>query len=163
MHDLYTESDLASLNAQIKKRRLLLGLLALLLAVAVIFSLVLDNHKDHRPEALTVVLVAVLAAALIFFHDLTVRPLTAYRKHILSSLRGRTHEVSLTYDRAEDDSSVVEGVTYRSLHFLGEPDKHGARDRVLYWDAELPLPPFVSGQDVLIRYYDRFITSWSEA
>ena len=55
---------------------------------------------------------------------------------------------------------MVDGVSYRSLVFLGDPDKHGTRERMFYWDSELPLPDFRPGQAVTIRYTGKMIIAY---
>ena len=78
-----------------------------------------------------------------------------------AALHGRTHQVSAVFDRVGADDSLVDGVAFRDLIFLGDPDKHGDRDRMFYWDRELPLPDFRRGQTVRVTYYDRFMTAYS--
>ena len=83
-----------------------------------------------------------------------------YARHMDSSLHGRVHEASVIFDRVDGEGiSLVDGVRFYSLIFLADPDKHGDRERMFYWDAELPLPSFAPGQEVSVTYYDRFITS----
>ena len=150
-----------------KSLSLLLALLLLaLLLISVVFigafvyTLILDDHKDHRPEALSTVVILLWGFVLIFGWDLFCHPLRCYAKHLQAALHGRVHEVSVEFDRAGADASVVDGVTYRDLIFLGDADKHGDRDRLFYWDAQLQDPPFSKGDQVLVSYYDRFMTGY---
>ena len=161
MHDLYSEKDLEAIRGQLKKRLLMILLVSVLFLCAIVYTLVLDDHKDHRPEALTTALVLLWGFFLIFGWDLFCHPLRCYAKHLETALHGRGHEVEVEFSRTESDSSVVDGVTYRDLVFLGEADKHGDRDRLFYWDAQLPDPPFKKGDQVLVRYYDRFMTGYT--
>ena len=57
----------------------------------------------------------------------------------------------------EPDRSVVEGVACRSLIFLGDPDRHGSREMLLYWDQELPLPEMEAGRAYTVWYTGRNI------
>ena len=160
MQLLYSERNLSDIRAQLKRRLLVLGVVSVLFLAAIVYTLILDNHKENRPEVWTTVLVLLWLFSLIFAADLLVRPLYSYAKHLRSSLHGRTHEVVCEFSRAGENESVVDGVLYRDLIFLGEADKHGDRDRMFYWDAELPIPNFVPGSQVRIQYYDRFLTGY---
>ena len=48
----------------------------------------------------------------------------------------------------------------KSLIFLGEPDKHGIREQRYYWDNELPLPAFNSGDQITIKYTGKNIIGY---
>ncbi len=154
MHDLYSEKDLLQLSGQLKKRYFLLGCaLAVILAVFIV-SLML------RIEFLSVVAFILFFAAAVFVLEMFCLPLHRYKKLILSAFTGRTHVETLEYKRAEEDTSVVDGVLCRGLIFLGQPDKHGTREQRFYWDEELPLPVFTAGQQVTLKYTGRNIVGY---
>jgi len=160
MQSLYTEQNLSDLRGQIRRRVFILLGVALFSAGLVLLTLIMDNRRDHRPEVWTTLAVIFAGASVIFIYDLMIRPLTAYARHMDASLHGRVHEASVIFDRVDgEEISLVDGVRFYSLVFLGDPDKHGDRERMFYWDAELPLPSFAPGQEVSVTYYDRFITS----
>ena len=154
MIDLYSEKDYQEISAQLKKRYLVLGLVLTLFLAAFIASMFL------RIEWVSVVLLALLGAAAVFIIDLFCLPLHRYRRLIAAALTGRTHTAVLTYERTENDTSLVEGVVCHGLIFLGEPDKHGEREQRYYWDAERPLPSFREGQDVTLKYTGRNIIGY---
>ncbi len=160
MQNLYDEKDLLAIRAQLKRRLAMLGLLSLVMLGVVVWTLLLDNHKENRPELWTTLAVMLWGFMLIFWWDFFCRPLSRYARHLDTALHGRTHEDVLTYSRQSADVSLVDGVSCRDLIFLGEPDKHGDRDRMLYWDCEKNDPPFREGEDVRVRYYDRFLTGY---
>ena len=91
---------------------------------------------------------------------MTVKPLRSYAKHVDSALHGRSHESTMVFDRVGSEDSVIDGLTFRDLIFLGEADKHGERERMFYWDMEIPLPDFRKGQELRLTYYDRFLTGY---
>ncbi|MBQ9211234.1 MAG: hypothetical protein IJ153_05975 [Clostridia bacterium] len=163
MHALYNEQDLAALRKQIKIRWF--GFLAIFLIAVVALALLLisDNHKENRPELITTLVLILSGGLLIFYYDLLIRPLRAYERHMDTALHGRSHQVTVLFDHLNEESSLVEGVNYRDLIFLGEADKHGDRERMFYWDMELPLPDFKKGQEITLTYFDRFITAFSLA
>ena len=154
MRELYSASDLSALNRQMNRR--LWGVCggALVLTALALWSL------NARIEPLTVGLTVLVGALLIFGLEMLYRPLYSYRKLLLSALHGRHHEVQVTFDHAEGEPSVVDGVVFRSLIFLGEPDKHGSRDQLYYWDREKELPAFEPGRDYLLRYTGKTIIGW---
>ena len=63
----------------------------------------------------------------------------------------------MDYVRTEPDRSVVDGVACSSLIFLGDPDKHGSREMLLYWDRELPDPDLEPGTVYTVTYTGRNI------
>lgn len=160
MHSLYSEQDLLSLNGQIRRRRIVFLAVFLVLLALIVLAVLQDDGKQNRPELLVSVLVIFTGCFAVFFYDLMLRPLRSYFLHVDRALHGRSHEEGFVFDRINDDVSLVDGVAYRDLIFLGEPDKHGDRERMFYWDSELPLPAFEKGQQVFLHYYDRFITGY---
>ena len=160
MNSLYTEQNLTDLRKQIRKRMLVFFTIFAFAVAVITVLLVQDNHKENRPEMLTTAAVILFGCAMIGFYDLAIHPLRSYAKHIDTSLHGRCHDVSVLFDHEKEESSVVDGVVYRELIFLGDADKHGDRDRTFYWDREIPVPDFHQGQEVSVRYYDRFVTGY---
>ena len=55
----------------------------------------------------------------------------------------------------------MDGVPCLSMVFLGDPDKHGTRDQMFYWDRELALPQFTKGQNVTLHYTGKNIIGFS--
>ena len=155
MTDLYSEKDLEKLSGQLKKRFLLLCcVLAVFLAVFV-FSLII------RIEWLSMVSIILFFAIAVFVIEMFCRPLIRYKSLIISALTGRTHIETYEYEKAEADTSVVEGVHCRGLIFLGSPDKHGTREQRFYWDELIPLPDFAPGDQVTLKYTGRNIIGYS--
>ena len=138
------------------------GLVAALAAglICIAVTLILDNHKENRPELWTTLAVIFTGGITVFLYDLLIHPLKAYARHLENALHGRSHEATVIFDHFNEETSVVDGVSFRDLIFLGEADKHGDRDRMFYWDQEIPLPDFTRGQEITLQYYDRFITAY---
>ena len=145
MQDLYSEKDSEQISSQLKKRYILLGCILAVILAGFVVSMII------RVEWLSVVMFILLLAgwALGWLSVL-----------IVSALHGRTHTETLEYEKAEDDTSVVDGVLCRGLLFLGSPDKHGTREQRFYWDEEIPLPAFVPGSQVTLKYTGRNITGY---
>ena len=156
MKDLYTAEMLESLNGTLKKRWILVGIVSALLLVGFVWSAAV------RVEWLSVVLVVLIGGFLIFYIEMFCRPLLDYRKLMVSALSGRSHDRDMEYVRTEPDSSSVDGVSCRSLIFLGDADKHGSREMLLYWDEGIPLPALQEGKTYSVRYTGRNIIAISE-
>ena len=156
MKDLYTAEMLESLNGTLKKRWILVGIVSALLLAGFVWSAAV------RVEWLSVVFVVLLGAFLVFYIEMFCRPLLDYRKLMVSALSGRSHDRDMEYVRTEPDSSSVDGVSCRSLIFLGDADKHGSREMLLYWDEEIPLPVLQEGKTYTVRYTGRNIIAIGE-
>lgn len=162
MRNLYSESDYQAVRDQLKKRLFIMLAFSVVFLGLFIWTLALDNHKENRPELWSTLIILLWGFFLIFFWDLLCKPLRCYEKFIDDALHGRCREALVEFSRRNEEKSVVDGVPYVDLVFLGEADKHGDRDRTFYWDAELPDPPFTPGEQVTLRYHDRFITGYTE-
>ena len=157
MQAMYTEQTLGSVGGRLNRRLIVLfAVIAVLLAVFV-WAMV------SRVEWLAMVSVSVAGCFAIFFVDLLCLPLVQYRRLVRSALSGRLHTKELEFSHVEPDLSVVDGVACRSMIFLGEPDKHGSRDILLYWDNEFPLPELEPGETVSVEYTGKNITGLQRA
>ena len=154
MHELYSEKDLQLISGQLKKRYLVLGAVLAAMLAAFIASMIV------RTEWLSIALFILAGAAAVFVIELFCVPLHRYKKLILSALTGRTHTEALEYKETEAETSLVDGVRCRGMIFLGDPDKHGAREQRFYWDEELPLPAFSAGDRVTLKYTGRNIIGY---
>ena len=147
---------LASLNGKLKKRWILVGIISALLLAGFVWSVAI------RVEWLSIALLALLGVFLIFFIEMFCRPLLDYRKLVVTALSGRSHDRVMEYVRTEPDTSSVDGVSCISLIFLGDADKHGSREQLLYWDEEIPLPALQEGQSYTVRFTGRNIIAIGE-
>ena len=146
MRELYSKEDLASLKSQLQKRWLVVWILLGLAVAVFVFSMVI------RLEWLSMASVIVFGFFAVFWIDLFCLPLMRYRRLVEAALFARNHTDTLEYVRTEPDPSMVDGVSCMSLIFLGEPDKHGTRETLFYWDAEIPAPALEAGKEYTIRY-----------
>lgn len=170
MEMLYTDEELSSLSAKIKRRSLATLFISLpfwlvMLACMIIHPTISPSRPFFIPDqALKIIacVTGVLAAFIcIFGLCYFVTPLKSYRKHMQSGLHGRTHDISYEFASVDPYESVIENITYRSITVKGEPDRHGIGDHMLYWDASKPIPEFTEGEQIILRYYDRFVVGWS--
>jgi len=154
MQELYSEKKLQQISVQLKKRYWVLGVIMALFLAGFVVSLVL------RMEWLSMVSFVLFFAAAVFVIEMFCLPLHRYKKLILSALTGRNHTEKMEYEKAEADTSVIDGVVCRGLIFLGSPDKHGTREQRFYWDREIPLPAFQSGSQVTLKYTGKNIIGY---
>ena len=154
MTELYQEEQLTAVRNQLKKRLTVIGIICAALIAVLIYSFIV------RTEALSVAAAVLTGAVLIAGLGLFCKPIYRYQKLIQSALKGRHHTDVFEFDHLEPDDSEVDGVSCRSLVFLGEPDKHGTRETMFYWDKEIPLPAFREGEQVELRYTGKNITGY---
>ena len=151
MQNLYSDQSFLAVDRQLKRRLVLLfAVLAVLLAVF-IWAMI------ARTEWLAAVSACLAGCFAVFYADMFCAPLARYRRLVRTALSGRNHERDLEFLRLEPDRSVVDGVACSSLIFLGDPDKHGSREMLLYWDQELPMPELKAGSAYTVRYTGRNI------
>lgn len=148
---MYTEQELLSIHTQQNKRWGILGGVCLLVLAGVVYSLII------RSEALTAGLTLLMGALLIFFYDLTIKPLHCYAVLLNNLLHGRTRELDCTFLSADADVSVVDGVKYYALSLEQKDDDGDPFERMLYWDAQKPLPQLEGGERLHIVYHDRMV------
>jgi len=146
MQSLYTDDSYTQIDRQLKSRLLILYIVLAVFIGVFVYAMI------TRTQWLAMVSACVAGCFAVFFADLYCAPLLRYRRLVRAALSGRSHEQLLEFARLEPDSSVVDGVSCRSLIFLGDPDKHGSREMLLYWDQEIPMPEMVPGKEYTVRY-----------
>ncbi len=140
-----TQTDLA-VSRRLNRRLAVLFIVTGLLLAVFVWAVI------TRTEWLAMASACVAGCFAIFFADLFCAPLYRYRRLVRSAVSGRSHSRTLEFARLEPDISVVDGVPCRSLIFLGDPDKHGSRDMLLYWDNEMQLPVMEAGAFYAVEY-----------
>lgn len=153
---MYTEQDLILIRQQQNKRWMILGSVCVVLLGLIVYSLII------RMEALTAGLTVLMGALLIFFYDLTIKPLHCYEVFLRNVLYGRTRELDCTYLGVDADPSLVEGVKYYALSLQQLDDEGKPFERMLYWDALRPLPQVSVGDTLHIVYHDRMVASLTQ-
>lgn len=156
MQSLYSESTLDTLNGQIRRRFLLVGVIAAVLLGLGVWLFVMRNRW------VSAALFFACGAVLVFGIDHCCMPLIRYRRLVTSALHGRTHNEDFVFSRTESDLSLVDGVSCRGIIVLGNADKHGSREQRFYWDAEFPVPAFQEGQSLSLTYTGRFIIAYAQ-
>lgn len=151
---MYTEQDLLSIRKQLKTRWSILGVIALVFIAGIVYSLII------RVEALTTGLTIALGVILILAFDLTLKPLHCYASLLDDLLHGLTRQLDCAYQSIDADISLVDGVKYYGMTVLQNDEDGGeAFERLLYWDAQKPIPQLQQGDKLHIVYHDRMIAS----
>jgi hypothetical protein len=151
MQNLYTEESYNAIDRQLKRRLALFFAVEAVLVGLFIWALV------ARIQWAAMVFACLAGCFGIFFLNLFCAPLSRYRRLVRGALSGRSHEKVMEFVRREPDRTAVDGVSCHSLIFLGDADKHGDRETMLYWDSEIPLPEPEPGRTYRIRYTGRII------
>ena len=154
---MYHVQELETLNQQIRKRTLAVYIPTALLAAATLVTVL----PFIRIQWLTVLLTILTAGLCIFCDGMFIAPLRAYRRHLDSALNGITHEMDCTFKSMESVTCLREGVTYYAMMVnIGDP-KEEEDDRLLYYDAEKPLPGFEEGERLHITYHDKNVVAFT--
>ena len=154
---MYTEQDYQDILSQERRRRWALLSLCVLLLAAVAASFV------FRVQALTVGLTILLGIVLILGHGVFLAPVTAYRKHLDTVLHGRVHSVTGLFKQVEKDVILREGVRFYPLLINVGDLTDEEDDRLLYFDANLPLPAWQVGDRITVWAHDRAMGDWKRA
>ena len=149
--DLYSPEILSGIGRQLKKRWIILAIVVVPLLIVFIFSMI------QRIKWLSMASVVLAGAFAIFWIELFCVPKIRYRSLVRTALSGRHHVQTMEFSRVDPDPCLVDGVSCYSLIFLGEPDRHGSRERLFYLDRSLPLPELVPGRNYDVRYSGRTI------
>ena len=157
MPALYSEHTCDPVNQKLKFRLIILFSVAALLLAVFVWALI------ARIEWLAMAAATLAGCFAVFFTDMLCMPLIRYRRMVRNALTGRRREKTMEFARLEPDLSSVDGVSCRNLIFLGDPDKHGTRDMLLYWDREIPLPELEPGVFYTVQYTGKTITALDQA
>ena len=154
---MYTEQDAFDIRRQLARRWAAVALPGLALLAGIAFSFAL------RARWVTVGLTALLIFGLIFSYDMLIRPVADYARHLDQALHGRTRQTTGIVKRVEEKTVLREGVAYRSV-LLNVGEKDAAEDdRLFYYDANLPPPPWQIGETITVTAHDKALCAWSRA
>ena len=154
---MYTEADFQEITQQKNKRMLLFFIPAALLLAGVVVSFI------FRVKYLTMGLTVLLGAYAIFFWEMSIAPLIAYQRHIDTALRGRTRSLTGAFKEIETTDVVREGVRYFPM-LLNVGDMNDPEDdRLFYYDRNLPVPDWKTGDKLTVTAHDKAMTAWKYA
>ena len=154
---LYSEHTCDPVNRSLKLRLIILVSVTVALLAVFVFALA------ARIESLAMLSATLAGCFAVFFTDMFCMPLVRYRRMVNNALTGRRRDKTMEFARLEPDLSSVDGVSCRSLIFLGDPDKHGSREMLLYLDQEIPLPALEPGAFYTVEYSGKTIIALDPA
>ena len=173
LKDLYSEEMLSEANRVLKSRWIVAGVVAAVFLGIFAWTMVVRASwytlRDTYPlsestlQVITTVSVILLGIFAVFWIDLFVLPALRYRNLVRTALTGRSHTETMEFSRVDPDPCMVDGVSCWSFTFLGEPDRHGSRERLFYMDHRLPLPDFRPGRNYVLKYTGRTIIGLADA
>lgn len=137
------------------KRRLFFCLLpVMVLLVGLIVSFI------YRIEWLSMLLLILAGALLIFLWDTSLSPVRSYRKFLRDLLIGRKRDYSGEFRGFESLDIIREGVHCRPFMLNVGDIKQEKDDRLLYWDTHHPLPQWEEGTQLWVSTFDKSVCDW---
>ncbi len=156
---MYTEQDLTDITLQAKKRRLALYIPCCIALAAILVLFILFRIPEWITSASTILVLGIL----VFCQELLIRPLKAYRNHIDHALHGRTRSMTAAFKSADHEKVTRDQVVFYPVMFSVGSLEEEEDDRLFYYDANLSLPDWHTGQMYELNFYDKFICSWKAA
>jgi len=156
---MYTETDLKSIQSQLKKRSLaLLAPVAVLLALF-IYAYTLHLHRNESLAWLCYLSLLLLALLVIFCDSLFLSPLRAYKRHLKDALYGRTRELKGLFKSLDSTPCLRDNVAFYPL-IISEGDLNNEEDdRLFYFDATKPFPLLSVGTGVTVISNDKRVSN----
>ena len=154
---MYKQSDIADIRAQLIKRILAWAIPALVLIGLVVFSFA------RRMEWLSSLSFALLACMALFALGLYILPLFRYKRFLTLALNGRQRMSVMLLKFLDAEKVIRDGVLFIPLTFSAGSFQDEMADRQMYWDANLPLPPWNVGDRLRLFSHEKAITRWEPA
>jgi len=163
---VYLARDRTENNNQLRRRLLWWGIGLIALLVLIISSFIRDlgiRDQALRREWLTSLLSVVTGTFAIFTFGMFISPVLAYRKHLNNVMDGRKREIRGSFKGIEESQVVRDGVWFYPVTISAGDPLDEADDRLLYYDANKPLPGWHVGQILSISAHDKAIASYTAA
>ncbi|MBR6524521.1 MAG: hypothetical protein IKT57_00960 [Clostridia bacterium] len=151
---MYTEQHYQMNRKQLRQRSVLLGIPAFILLAIVIASFIL------RIKWLTMLSTILLGSFSLFCYYLLLYPVIAYGRHMHELLFGRTRTMTGAFKEMGRDLVLREGVKFYPVIISVGRMEHPDDDRLLYYDANLPLPEWQQGEWINFTVHDKSIGKW---
>ncbi len=145
---IYSEADYTAIQAQSRKRWLIVSIPCAVIAAVLAASLCI------RLEWLTVACTILIGVLLIAGYDLFIKPLRCYAAHLKNCLHGRTRECELPFIRLSENIDLVDGVRFHQMLAADSDAKGRPYERLFYFDAEKTFPDVKEGELIRIVHHD---------
>lgn len=146
---MYTQQDYQQILAQQKRCRIAFAVGNALFFACVLLGLV------YRQKPMAYVMGGLWAVGLVAVSSLVLSPVKKYRRHMEEALHGQRRQAHVVFDAMAARATIRDGLDVVEMHFFDE-DNEG-RERVLYWDAQRPVPDWQPQDRLLLTTHDLFI------
>ena len=151
---MYSESDIADITGQLRRRTIFLLAVEALLLAALLASFF------ARVQWLSAALLSLMAVFLMAYLQTCLLPVRRYLDFLKNAVYGKTRQDALVLGSVETRSVMREGVRVYPVLMLAEHTKEGMEQRQYYFDANLPLPAWQQGERLKLTSHERMITAW---
>ncbi|GHU68952.1 hypothetical protein FACS1894184_12060 [Clostridia bacterium] len=153
---VYTAKDEASLSGQLRRSWIAAGVFAAVLTAALIPTLVV------RIQWATMLVTIVLGGLGIFLWGMKITPALSYRRHVREIHSGLSRQVEGRLRQVDEGVTFREGIDcYAFVVDVGDDAEHvdPKNERLLYWDAQKPMPKWQVGDNLRITAHGNDVIS----
>ncbi len=154
---MYTQKDVDSVNAQMKRRVFFWLIPEVILLCALVYSFI------KRVEWLSALLLSLLAILLFASLTLSILPVKRYRDFIKNAVHGRNRVETVRFDAFEEETVQREGVRFYPVLMRADTKKEELEERQFYWDANKSRPEWTQGSQYTLTSHEKMIIAWEDA
>ena len=151
---MYVEQDLEKARKEVSRIRLLMIIPAVILLGAVVWSFV------ARIKWITILCSALAGCWLVFIDQNMLVPRRAYWRHLDNALHRADKTTEGYYLRTEQTPVERNDVMFYAFYVNVGEKADPEDDRLLYLDAQRPLPEWRNGDRIRVRSYDKFVAGY---
>lgn len=154
--EFYSDQDLQQNATHMRRALLAPGLLSPLFLAAMVASLA------ARTQWLTVLATIGWGGFLLFWWDMKIAPIRAYRKHLAGILTGLRRTAEGTVISFSEEGTYKDGVFFDALIINGTSEMDPEGERLFYVDRCKPRPPLAPGDSVRITANGNYVIAWEK-
>lgn len=154
---MYTQNDIDSVNAQMKKRVMVWWIPKILVLSALVYSFII------RIQWLSGALFSLLAIMIYFSVTMSILPVKRYKEFLNNAVHGKNRVDTLRFDTLDQETVEREGVRFYPVTMRADTLKEELDERQFYWDANLSLPDWTQGSYLKLTSHERMIIGWENA
>lgn len=154
---MYTQKDIDSVNAQMKKRVMVWWIPKILILSVLVYSFII------RIQWLSSALFSLLAMMIYFSVTMSILPVKRYKQFLNNAVHGKNRVDTLRFDTLDQETVEREGVRFYPVTMRADTLKEELDERQFYWDANLSLPDWTQGNYLKLTSHERMIIGWENA
>ncbi|MDI9520143.1 MAG: hypothetical protein QM308_03180 [Bacillota bacterium] len=154
---MYTQKDIDSVNAQMKKRVMVWWIPKILVLSVLVYSFII------RLQWLSGALFSLLAMMIYFSVTMSILPVKRYKQFLNNAVHGKNRVDTLRFDTLDQETVEREGVRFYPVTMRADTLKEELDERQFYWDANLSLPDWTQGSYLKLTSHERMIIGWENA